>query len=112
MSEPTQTQTYRNPALTVDALVARRRESQDQSDTLSSDDATAMTSTDTVEVLLIQRGRAPFAGCWAFPGMCFMIAMFFEQRELTWAYFIAHVMFYHALNDTATRNVMHRYFHY
>lgn len=43
--------TYRNPALTVDALVARG----------SAEDM-------KFQLLLIQRGREPFKGDWAFPG--------------------------------------------
>ncbi len=42
--------TYRNPALTVDALVSRLR------------------NRTTREILLIKRGRDPFKGSWAFPG--------------------------------------------
>lgn len=40
---------YPHPAVTADALVFAR-------------DGGAM------EILLIERGRAPYAGCWAFPG--------------------------------------------
>ena len=41
--------TYRNPALTVDAVVVRGEGNER-------------------EVLLIRRGQEPWKGCWAFPG--------------------------------------------
>ena len=43
---------YRNPALTVDALVVRKNLKQQGK----------------FQILLIQRGRDPFKGFWAFPG--------------------------------------------
>eukprot|EP00158_Paraphelidium_tribonemae_P003782 Partr_v1_DN26368_c1_g1_i1_m42953 len=44
------TATYRNPALTVDALVAKSN------------------AQGSVEILLIKRGKEPFKDCWAIPG--------------------------------------------
>lgn len=44
---------YRYPAITVDIAIFRLRGSR---------------TDPTLEILLIERGREPFAGCWALPG--------------------------------------------
>lgn len=47
------TNEYRYPAITVDIAIFRLRGSR---------------TDPTLEILLIERGREPFAGCWALPG--------------------------------------------